>query len=78
MNFFRSERFKVENVIFVSVILGLYEFFGIINSYFFLLVDEFLILWEGWNVGGKVVKGVLLCVVLDLLGVRKVLNLIML
>lgn len=73
MNFFRYECFKVENVIFVGVILGLYEFFKLINMYLFFMVDGFLLLWNGWCFGGEIIRGIFLCVVLDLLVVRKVL-----
>ena len=72
MNLPRNERFKIENVILVGVIPGPHEPSGNINTYLSPLVDELLVLWEGWRVGSEIVKGVLLCVASDLPAARKV------
>lgn len=72
MNLPRNERFKVENVILVGVIPGPHEPSRSINTYLSPLVDDFLVLWEGWHVCGEIVKGVLLCVASDLPAARKV------
>lgn len=74
VNLPRSERFKVENVILVGVIPGPHEPSGTINSYLSPLVDELLVLWDGWNVNDEIVKGVRLCVASDLPAARKVSN----
>lgn len=47
---------------------------GTINSYLSPLVDELLVLWDGWNVNDEIVKGVRLCVASDLPAARKVSN----
>ena len=44
------------------------------RSYLSPLVDELLVLWDGWNVNDEIVKGVLLCVASDLPATRKVSN----
>ena len=72
MNLPRNERFKVENVVLVGVIPGPHEPSGNINTYLEPLVNELLVLWEGWHVGSEIVKGVLLCVASDLPTARKV------
>jgi len=72
MNLPRNERFKIENVILVSVIPGPHEPSGNINTYLSPLVDKLLVLWEGWRVGSEILEGVLLCVALDLPAARKV------
>ena len=72
MNLPRNERFKFENVILVGVIPGPHEPSISINTYLAPLVDELLVLWEGWHVGDEIVRGVLLCVASDLPAARKV------
>lgn len=74
MNLPRNERFKVENVILVGVIPGPHEPANCINTYLSPLVDELLVLWEGWHVEDEIVRGVLLCVASDLPAARKVFN----
>ena len=72
MNLPRNEQFKVENVILVGVIPGPHEPSRAINTYLSPLVDELLVLWDGWHTGGEIVKGVLLCVASYLPAARKV------
>lgn len=74
MNLPRHEHFKVENVLLVGVIPGPHEPSRAINTYLSPLVDELLLLWEGWHFGGEIIKGVLLCVASDLPAARKVLH----
>ena len=73
MNLPRHECFKVENVILVCVIPGPQEPSKSINTYLSPMVDELLLLWNGWCFGGEIIKGILLCVASDLPAARKVL-----
>lgn len=73
MNLPRHERFKFENVILVGVIPGPHEPSKSINTYLSPMVNELLLLWNGWCFGGEVIKGILLCVASDLPAARKVL-----
>lgn len=79
MNFFRSERFKFENVFFVGVIFGFYELKYNINLYLQFLVVEFNFLWkDGISVKkygfieNEKFYVVFFCVGCDILVVRKV------
>ena len=64
---------NVENVILVGVIPGPHEPSKSINTYLSPMVDELLLLWNGWCFGGEIFKAILLCVASDLAADRKVL-----
>ena len=67
MNLPKNERFKVENVILVSVIPGPHEPSGSINTYLSSWRRNFLCCEKvGWHTGGEIMKGVLLFVASDL------------
>ena len=72
LNLPRAVRFKRENVILASVIPGPHEPSLTINSYLNPIVDDLNKLWEGVEIGEKVVHGALIAVGCDLPAARKI------
>ena len=76
LNLPRELRFKVENVILIGVIPGGSEKDGnkLLNQILLPFVNELLLLWEGVEIAGTLVRGFLALICCDLPAVRKLIG----